>query len=149
MHWWMLILLVSISREHSECSEGFNDTLALQPVAWQRAGRWWWNKAVIPTSCQNMFYQTSECSIIKKMKLWELTYPVTILSLPMLVSFELNQGCEISEQLKIEAISNTTQVWYSILDLCDYLFTYLTVVSVIAVLSIQLSGPIVNGIWQF
>lgn len=80
------------------------------------------------------------------MKLLELTYPVTILSLPMLVSFELNQGCEISEQLKIEAISNTTQVWYSILDLCDYLFTYLTVVSVIAVLSIQLSGPIVNGI---
>lgn len=58
MHWWMLILLVSISREHNESSEGFNDILALQSVA----GRWWWNKAVIliPTSCQNMFYQTSE-----------------------------------------------------------------------------------------
>ena len=149
MHWWTLILLVSISGEHNEYGEGFNDTLALQSVAWLGDGGeiklWFWFQPAVKIC----FTTHLKCSIIKKMKLLELTYPVSILSLFMLVSFELNQGCEISEQLNIKTISNTIQVWYHILDFCGYLFTCLTVVSVIAVLSIQLSGTIVNGIWQF
>lgn len=36
IHGWKQILLVSISREHNECSEGFNDILDMQPEGHNR-----------------------------------------------------------------------------------------------------------------
>lgn len=78
MHWWKLILLVSISREHNECSGGFNDILAQQSVICQWAEGWCWNLPVtlIPPTCRKHFTRRLNWSMTKKMTFLKLTYPV-------------------------------------------------------------------------